>query len=58
MSGTTNAVANISGSQGTLPHTGDVPVSVPLASASMGLGVFLLAWLKKRKKKRQKRLVD
>lgn len=44
--------------QGTLPHTGDVPVSVPLASASMGLGVFLLAWLKKRKKKRQKRLVD
>lgn len=56
--GTTNAVANISGSQGTLPHTGDVPVSVPLASASMGLGVFLLAWLKKRKKKRQKRLVD
>lgn len=58
VSGTTNAVANISGSQGTLPHTGDVPVSVPLASASMGLGVFLLAWLKKRKKKRQKRLVD
>lgn len=58
VSGTTNAVANISGSQGTLPHTGDVPVSVPLASASMGLGVFLLAWLKKCKKKRQKRLVD
>ena len=58
VSGTTNAVANISGSQGTLPHTGDVPVSIPLASASMGLGVFLLAWLKKRKKKRQKRLVD
>lgn len=58
VSGTTNAVANISGSQGTLPHTGDVPVSIPLASALMGLGVFLLAWLKKRKKKRQKRLVD
>ena len=58
VSGTTNAVANISGSQGTLPHTGDVPVSIPLASASMGFGVFLLAWLKKRKKKRQKRLVD
>ena len=38
--------------QGTLPHTGDVPVPVPLASASMGLGAFLLAWLKKRKKKR------
>lgn len=45
-------------SQGTLPHTGDVPVPVPLASASMGLGAFLLAWLKKRKKKRQKRLAD
>lgn len=44
--------------QGTLPHTGDVPVPVPLASASMGLGAFLLAWLKKRKKKRQKRLAD
>ena len=58
VSGTTNAVANIPGSQGTLPHTGDVPVSVPLASASTGPGVFLLAWLKKRKKKRQKRLVD
>lgn len=58
VSGTTNAVANISGSQGTLPHTGDVPVSVPLASASMGLGAFLLAWLKKRKKKNQKRLAD
>ena len=47
-----------SSSQGTLPHTGDVPVPVSLASASMGLGAFLLAWLKKRKKKRQKRLVD
>lgn len=58
VSGTTNAVANISGSEGTLPHTGDVPVSVPLASASMGLGAFLLAWLKKRKKKNQKRLAD
>lgn len=58
VSGTTNAVANISGSQGTLPHTGDVPVPVPLASASMGLGAFLLAWLKKRKKKRQKCLAD
>lgn len=45
-------------SQGTLPHTGDVSVPVPLASASMGLGAFLLAWLKKRKKKRQKRLAD
>lgn len=45
-------------SQGTLPHTGDVPVPVPLASASMGLGAFLLAWLKKRKKKRQKCLAD
>ena len=44
--------------QGTLPHTGDVPVPVPLASASMGFGAFLLAWMKKRKKKRQKRLVD
>mgnify|MGYP000898110776 CR=1 FL=1 len=44
--------------QGTLPHTGDVPVPVPLASGSMGLGAFLLAWLKKRKKKRQKRLAD
>lgn len=44
--------------QGTLPHTGDVPVPVPLASASMGLGAFLLAWLKKRKKKRQKRFAD
>lgn len=44
--------------RGTLPHTGDVPVPVPLASASMGLGAFLLAWLKKRKKKRQKRLAD
>lgn len=44
--------------QGTLPHTGDVPVPVPLASASMGLGAFFLAWLKKRKKKRQKRLAD
>lgn len=58
VSGTTNAVANSSGSQGTLPHTGDVPVPVPLASASMGLGAFLLEWLKKRKKKRQKRLAD
>lgn len=58
VSGMTNAVANISGSEGTLPHTGDVPVSVPLASASMGLGAFLLAWLKKRKKKNQKRLAD
>ena len=45
-------------SQGTLPHTGDVPVPVPLASVSMGLGAFLLAWLKKRKKKCQKRLAD
>lgn len=44
--------------QGTLPHTGDVSVPVPLASASMGLGAFLLAWLKKRKKKRQKRFAD
>lgn len=44
--------------QGTLPHTGDVPVPVPLASASMGFGAFLLAWMKKRKKKRQKRLAD
>ena len=26
--------------------------------ASMGLGAFLLAWLKKRKKKNQKRLAD
>lgn len=55
-SGTTNTVANRadsgSTSQGVLPHTGDVSVSVPLASASMGLGAFLLAWLKKRKKKR------
>lgn len=59
-SGTTNTTAADSGSvsQGTLPHTGDVPVPVPFASASMGLGAFLLAWLKKRKKKRQKRLVD
>ena len=56
--GTTNVVVTDSGSQGTLPHTGDVPVPVPLASASMGLGAFLLTWLKKRKKKRQKRLVD
>jgi hypothetical protein len=56
--GTTNAVVTDSGSQGTLPHTGDVPVPVPFASASMGLGAFLLAWLKKRKKKRQKCLVD
>lgn len=56
--GTTNAVVTDSGSQGTLPHTGDVPAPVPLASASMGLGAFLLAWLKKRKKKRQKRLAD
>lgn len=56
--GKTNAVVTDSGSQGTLPHTGDVPVPVPLASVSMGLGAFLLAWLKKRKKKRQKRLVD
>lgn len=45
-------------SQGTLPHTGDVPVPVPLASVSMGLGAFLLAWLKKRKKKCQKCLAD
>lgn len=59
-SGTTNVASVDSGSssQGTLPHTGDVPVPVSLASASMGLGAFLLAWLKKRKKKRQKRLVD
>lgn len=56
--GKTNAVVTDSGSQGTLPHTGDVPVPVPLASASVGLGAFLLAWLKKRKKKRQKRLAD
>lgn len=56
--GTTNAVVTDSGSQGTLPHTGDVPVPVPLASVSMGLGAFLLAWLKKRKKKRQKCLAD
>ena len=60
VSGTTNSAPVDSGSlsQGTLPHTGDVPVPVPLASASMGLGAFLLAWLKKRKKKRQKRLAD
>ena len=60
VSGTTNSVPADSGitSQGTLPHTGDVPVPVPLASASMGLGAFLLAWLKKRKKKCQKRLAD
>jgi hypothetical protein len=59
-SGTANTTATDSGlvSQGTLPHTGDVPVPVPLASASMGLGAFLLAWMKKRKKKRQKRLAD
>lgn len=59
-SGTTNVASVDSGSlsQGTLPHTGDVPVPVPLASASMGLGAFLLAWLKKRKKKNQKRLAD
>lgn len=44
--------------QGALPHTGDVSVPVPLANASMGLGAFLLAWLKKRKRKRQKRLAD
>lgn len=56
--GTINAVVTDSGSQGTLPHTGDASVPVPLASASMGLGAFLLAWLKKRKKKRQKRLTD
>lgn len=56
--GITNAVVTDSGSQGTLPHTGDVPAPVPLASASMGLGAFLLAWLKKRKKKRQKRFAD
>lgn len=56
--GKINAVVTDSGSQGTLPHTGDVPVPVPLASVSMGLGAFLLAWLKKRKKKRQKRLAD
>lgn len=56
--GTTNAVVTDSGSQGTLPQTGDVPAPVPLASASMGLGAFLLAWLKKRKKNRQKRLAD
>ena len=56
--GTTNAVVNSSGSHGTLPHTGDTSVPVPLASASMGLGAFLLAWLKKRKKKNQKRLAD
>lgn len=60
VSGTTNLAPVDSGStsQGILPHTGDVPVPVPLASASMGLGAFLLAWLKKRKKKRQKRLAD
>ena len=34
-----------------LPRTGDVAVSVPLASTSMGLGVALLTVLKKRKKK-------
>jgi LPXTG-motif cell wall-anchored protein len=45
-------------SQGILPRTGDAPVPVPLVSASMGLGTLLLAWLKKRKKKRQKRFVD
>ena len=58
VSGTINTTAADSGSQGILPHTGDVPVPVPLASASMGLGAFLLAWLKKRKKKNQKRLAD
>ena len=60
VSGAINGTPADSGtlSQGTLPHTGDVPVPVPLASASMGLGAFLLAWLKKRKKKRQKRLAD
>lgn len=57
-SGTTNVASVDSGSQGILPHTGDVPVLVPLASVSMGLGAFLLAWLKKRKKKRQKRFAD
>ena len=60
VSKTTNGDDADSGStsQGTLPHTGDVFVPVPLASASMGLGAFLLAWLKKRKKKKQKRLAD
>ena len=60
VSGTTNSGSVDSGStsQGTLPHTGDVPVSVPLASASMGFGTLLLAWLKKRKKKRQKCFAD
>ena len=41
-----------------LPRTGDVPVSVPLASVFTGLGVALLTVLKKRKKKDQKRFVD
>jgi hypothetical protein len=34
-----------------LPRTGDVPVSIPLASTSVGLGVALLTVLKKREKK-------
>lgn len=38
-----------------LPRTGDAPVSVSLASTSMGLGVALLTVLKKREKKDQKR---
>lgn len=60
VSKTTNGDDADSGStsQGTLPHTGDVSVPVPLASVSMGLGTLLLAWLKKRKKKRQKRFAD
>lgn len=56
--GTDNTAAENSGTSLQLPHTGDVPVPVPLASASMGLGTLLLAWLKKCKKKRQKRFAD
>ena len=41
-----------------LPRTGDAPVSVSLASTSMGLGVALLTVLKKREKKDQKRFDD